>query len=188
MMLKHVLIGWLMLCSSLLCAQEAERMRGLSIAATTANDFMLKPETRFAWLEEGREIYQDDRLQGSDIPALIEAAIEERLERLGYRFEDERSKAELLIAYVAGLEDAVTDQELLSRFGLLPGYPALKVSDSDLGRGSLALYLVDPNTRRVVWRCAAQTLIDFDAEAEVRRQRVAAGISSMLQTLPIAER
>ncbi len=187
-MLKYILIGYLMLCSTLLSAQDAERLRGLSIAATSANDFTLTPQSRFAWLEEGREIHQDERLQGSGMAELIEGAIQERLQSLGFRFEDDRTQAELLIAYVAGMEDAVTDQELLSRFGLLPGYPSLKTTDSPLGRGALVLYLVDANTRRVVWRCAAQTLVDFDAPADVRRKRIATGISSMLETLPIAGR
>ena len=177
----------LMLFSACLGAEETKRLGGFSIAATSANDFTAMPETRFAWHRQALEIHQDDRLQGSDIAEMIETAIRNRLESLGYRFVDTASEADLLIAYTAAMQEALNDQELLTRFGLLPGYPALTAADSSLGRGALVLYLVDRNDGQVVWRCAAQTLVDFDAEPQMRRQRIGAGIASMLDTLPASK-
>ena len=177
-------LSLLMLFSSVLGAGEPVRPGGFSIAATSANGFTPSPETRFAWHAQALEVYEDDRLQGSDIAEMIQTAIRNRLETLGYRFVDAGSEADLLIAYTAAMQEAMTDQDLLSRFGLLPGYPSLAPADSALGRGALVLYLVDPVDRQVVWRCAVQTLVDFDADPDTRRQRIEAGIASMLDTLP----
>ncbi len=186
---KRLWISLLMLLfSASLTAQEARPRPGFTLAATSMKAFSLAPGTRIAWHADGREVLRDERLADSGIPQIIDQALLERLETLGLRFVEEEARADLLLAYTAATEQSLTDQELLRRFGLVPGYPAAADGPEPLERGSLVLYLIEPGSARVVWRCAAQTLIDFDADQATRSRRIHSGIASMLDTLPLAGR
>ncbi len=186
---KRVWLSLLMLCLCAgLTAEELKPRPGFTLAATSMKDFTIAPGTRIAWHADGREVLRDERLAESGIPEMIDRALNEGLQALGLPFVEEESQAGLLLAYTAATEASLTDQELLRRFGLLPGYPAAGETPTTFERGSLVLYLVDPGSAQVVWRCAAQTLIDFDADPAARRQRIRSGIASMLDTLPLAGR
>lgn len=182
----------LLLLASALQAGDAavpaeEITRGISLAATSAKDFSVQPKASFAWKAEGREIFQDERLENSGIQAAIESNIRQQLNSLGYTFVESAAAADYLIGYAAALEKDMTDEVMLSRFGVLPGHPALPQSQTRFERGSLVLYLIDRANEQVTWRCAAQAAVDFDAESGQRNQRIEAVINSMLQTLPTAD-
>jgi hypothetical protein len=174
------------LVHSTLMAETPAKPTGFTLAATSVSDFSVPAGARFAWHEQGRELVQDARLADSDLQSVIEETIRSQLTSLGFRFNDNVSEADLLLAYTAATERNLSDEELLRRFGLAPGYPAPEEDAIAYERGALVLYLVDPSNGLLVWRCAAQTLVDFEAQPEVRRQRIKAGIASMLDTLPVA--
>lgn len=180
---------WSMLLILLLCADltagELKPRPGFAIAATAMKDFSLLPGTRIAWHAGGREVHRNERLTDAGIPQMIDEALRDRLLALGLRFVEKESEADLLLAYAAGTETSLSDQELLTRFGVLPGYPAASEGTTGLERGSLVIYLIDPERTQVVWRCATQTLIDYDVDPQVRHQNIREGISGMLETLPL---
>lgn len=187
-MKKYWLALLFMLFHATLMAETPARLTGFTLAATSVSGFTVMPGARFAWYEQGRELVQDARLPESGLQSAIEETIRTQLTSLGLRFTDNPAEADLLMAYTAATEQSLSDEELLRRFGLVPGYPTPEDGAVSYERGALVLYLVDPSDGLLVWRCAAQTLIDFEARPEVRRQRIETGVTSMLDTLPIAGR
>ena len=187
--MKRQLLALLMMISApTLLAEITPRPAGFTLASSSLSGYSVVPGARIAWHEQGRELMRDSRLADSELQSLIEATLRIQLDQLGLRFEQSPTQADLLLAYTAATERSLSDQELLRRFGLVPGYSAPEKRAASYERGSLVLYLVDPSNGRVVWRCAAQTLIDFDAQPETRRRRIEAGIASMFETLPVAGR
>ena len=185
-MKKYWLALLFMLFQSSLMAEPSVRPSGFTLAASSVSGFTVIPGSNFAWHEQGRELVQDDRMPESGLQSAIEETIRTQLTSLGFRFNDNADEADLLMAYTAATESNLSDEELLRRFGLVPGYLAPEDGAMSYERGALVLYLIDPSNGLLVWRCAAQTLIDFEAQPEVRRQRIEAGVASMLDTLPIA--
>ncbi len=183
---------WLALLSMFLCfplmAETTARPAGFTLASTSLSGFTMPSGARIAWHDRGRELMPDARLAGSDLQPAIEETIRTQLTRQGFPFEEDPSQADLLLAYTAATERNLSDQELLRRFGLVPGYKSAEDAAATYERGSMVLYLVDPSNGQVVWRCAVQSLIDFEAQPQLRRQRIEAGIASMLDTLPVAGR
>ena len=187
-MKRYLLALLMMISASTLMAENTPRPAGFTLASSSVTGYSVLPGARIAWHEQGRELMRDSRLTDSQLQPVIEGTLRIQLGQLGLRFEQNPSQADLLLAYTAATERSLSDQELLRRFGLVPGYSAPENRAASYERGSLVLYLVDPTNGRVVWRCAAQTLIDFDAQPEIRRQRIEAGIASMLETLPVTSR
>ena len=187
-MKRYLLALLMMISASTLLAEITPRPAGFTLASSSLSGYSVVPGARIAWHEQGRELMRDSRLANSELQSVIEDTLRIQLVQLGLRFEQTPSQADLLLAYTAATERSLSDQELLRRFGLAPGYSASENRATSYERGSLVLYLVDPTKGLVVWRCAAQTLIDFNAQPETRRQRIEAGIASMLETLPLAGR
>lgn len=187
-MKRYMLALLLMLSANVLMADTSPRPAGFTLASSSLSGYTIVPGTRLAWHEQGRELIRDSRLADAELQPVIEETLRTQLLQLGLRFEQTPSRAELLLAYTAATESNLSDQELLRRFGLVPGYTAPENTATSYERGSLVLYLVDPSKGVVVWRCAAQTLVDFDAQPAARRQRIEAGIASMLETLPVVSR
>lgn len=187
-MKRYMLALVLVLSAFALMADTSLRPTGFTLASSSLSGYSVIPGARIAWHEQGRELIRDRRLADPDLQSVIEATLRTQLAQLGLRFEQNPSQAELLLAYTAATERNLNDQELLRRFGLVPGYSAPESSTTSYERGSLVLYLIDPSKGLVVWRCAAQTLVDFNAQPETRRQRIESGIASMLETLPVASR
>ena len=156
----------------------------ISSVSVASPDLLLPQGTTFTWHENGQEIHADDRLKNANIKEMIDTGIENTLVSLGYEFVNPQGGAEYQIAYTAALEKDLTDQDILSRFGLLPGYPAIHSRQTRFERGSLIIYLVDPSQSTVVWRSATQSAVDFKVDKEIRQQRITRIIYDMLETLP----
>ncbi|MCU7807856.1 MAG: DUF4136 domain-containing protein [Candidatus Thiodiazotropha sp. (ex Semelilucina semeliformis)] len=162
---------------------KPDPLRMTSSVSVASPELHLSDDTTFTWLENGREIHSDDRLKNTNIKEMIDTSIESTLVSLGFEFTAPKDDTRYQIAYTAALEKDLTDQDILSRFGLLPGYPAIHSNQSRFERGSLIIYLVDPQ-RTVVWRCATQAAVDFEADKESRQKRIARIVKDMLETLP----
>ncbi|MCU7852667.1 MAG: DUF4136 domain-containing protein [Candidatus Thiodiazotropha sp. (ex Monitilora ramsayi)] len=155
-----------------------------SSVSVASPELRLSADTTFSWLENGQEIHSDDRLNNTNIKGMIETSIRSTLVSLGFAFNASKDESGYQVAYTAALEKDLTDQDILSRFGLLPGYPTIDSSQSRFERGSLIIYLVDGSQRTVVWRCATQAAVDFHANQESRQKRIARIIHDMLESLP----
>ncbi|MCU7842936.1 MAG: DUF4136 domain-containing protein [Candidatus Thiodiazotropha sp. (ex Monitilora ramsayi)] len=184
-----ILLLLIMMISSL--SAVGERQSGnpdplplISSVSVASPDLLLPEGTTFTWHENGQEIHADDRLKNANFKEMIDSGIENTLVSSGYKFVDPKEGAKYQIAYTAALEKDLTDRDILSRFGLLPGYPAIHSEQTRFERGSLIIYLVDPSHRTVVWRSATQSAVDFKADNESRKQRITRIIHEMLETLP----
>jgi hypothetical protein len=140
----------------------------------------------FAWLPESINFHKDQRLQGSNLQSMIEREIKQNLQDMGYRFVDAGAAPDFSIGYTAALESALNDDEIMRRFGLLPGSSVATAGSAEYEKGSLIIYVMNASGRDVVWRSAVQAGVDLSADDAAREQRLGNLLKDMFLTFPKA--
>lgn len=76
----------------------------------------------------------------------------------------------------------------LDRYGRPRGYWAARgmTPATNIEKGTIGLYLVDPKLDKNVWRGQARAAVKFKADRETRRARVADAVRRILKELPAA--
>ncbi len=142
----------------------------------------------FAWLSESIDFHKDQRLQDSTLQSMIERGIKQNLQDMGYRFVDSVAASDFSIGYTAALESALSDDEIMRRFGLLPGSSIATLSGAEYEKGSLIIYVMNASGLDVVWRSAVQAGIDLSAGDTEREERLDGLLKGMFLTFPQAEK
>jgi hypothetical protein len=158
------------------------------IVAVATPGIMIPAGASFAWLPESIDMQKDKRLESSKLQSAIERGIKQNLQDMGYRFVDASSKSDFSIGYTAALESALNDNEIMRRFGLLPGSSSVTAGSAEYEKGSLIIYVMKATNKDVVWRSAAQAAVDFSADDTAREQRLGSILKSMFMTFPKAEK
>lgn len=158
-----------------------------SIVAVATPGVTIPQKASFAWLPAAVNVYKDQRLDSDSIQYQIEHDITRNLNRRGYSFIDVVTQADYTIAYTAALESALSDDELLHRFGMSPGSMRIPVGDGVYEKGSLVIYVFDNRDNDMVWRTAAQTAVDFDIQIDERKARIESLVDNMFLSFPSRE-
>ena len=116
----------------------------------------------------------------------IVAAVDRELATLGYE-RRESDPVDFLVDWHAALERQVDVVETYQTHGA-PTPGMRRVETFEYTRGTLLLDLVDPATRRQIWRGWATDAVDPDMEPERVEQRVNEAVQAILQNLPPATR
>ena len=159
-----------------------------AIVGVTTPGVTVPAGAAFAWLPESIDFHKDQRLQGSKLQSMIEQGIKQNLQDMGYRFVDSVSKSDFSIGYTAALESALNDDEIMRRFGLLPGSSIATIGSAEYEKGSLIIYVMNASSRDVVWRSAVQAGVDLSAGDAERKQRLGSLLKDMFLTFPKAEK
>lgn len=138
----------------------------------------------FSWLPEAVRFYEDERLKNAPIKTLIEDEIVKNLAAKEMIFVDSVNGAKYAIAYTAALESSLDDSAIIRRFGLLPGNSQVPKNDANVEKGTVIIYVFNNKTDEVIWRSAAQVIVQFDTPAEQRKARVEHVIAEMFKTFP----
>lgn len=147
----------------------------------------IKPASTFAWLPEAVRFYDDKRLADAPVKKLIEAEIKNNIINKGLVFVESVNGASYAIAYTAALESSLDDDQIISRFGLLPGMASVPEGDKNIEKGSLIIYAFDNRSGDIIWRSAAQVGVEFERSDEERKQRVIRIVAEMFQSLPVSQ-
>jgi cytochrome c-type biogenesis protein CcmE len=147
----------------------------------------VKKESTFAWLPEAVRFYEDDRLEKSQVKELIEKEIVKNISAKEMSFVESVNGASYAVAYTAALESSLDDEQIIQRYGLLPGNTQIPTDDANIEKGSLIIYVFNTRTDSVIWRSAAQVGVHFDMTDEQRKERVERIVAEMFQTFPVQE-
>ena len=138
----------------------------------------------FSWSPGLTGMYQDARLKHTNMDELLKKGIVNALIEKGYQFTENASGADYTIAYTAGLESALSDDEALQTFGVLPGLVVSKDSPQNVEKGTLVIDVINQTTGRMHWRGSGQTLAKLEQmPQQQRQQRVNQFIKMMLSDL-----
>ena len=115
---------------------------------------------------------------------LLKKGIVNVLIEKGYQFSENALGADYTIAYTAGHESALSDDEALQTFGVLPGLVVNKDSAQNVEKGTLVIDVINQKTGRLHWRSSGQTLAKLEQmPLQQRQQRVNQFIKMMLSDL-----
>jgi hypothetical protein len=165
----------------------AMRFSDTSVIAVGDQNAAVKKESTFAWLPEAVRFYEDDRLEKSQVKELIEKEIVKNISAKEMSFVESVNGASYAVAYTAALESSLDDEQIIQRYGLLPGNTQIPTDDANIEKGSLIIYVFNTRTDSVIWRSAAQVGVHFDMTDEQRKERVERIVAEMFQTFPVQE-
>jgi len=138
----------------------------------------------FSWSSGLTGMYQDARLKHTNMDELLKKGIVNALIGKGYQFSENASEADYTINYTAALESALSDDEALQTFGVLPGLVVRKDSTQNVEKGTLVIDVINQTTGRMHWRSSGQTLAKLEQmPLQQRQQRINKFIKMMLSDL-----
>ena len=156
-----------------------------SMIAVGDKDAAVIKGSTFAWLPEAVRFYEDDRLEKSHVKELIEREIVKNISAKEMSFVESVNGASYAVAYTAALESSLDDEQIIQRYGLLPGNTQIPTDDANIEKGSLIIYVFNTRTDSVIWRAAAQAGVHFDMSDEQRKERVERIVAEMFQSFPV---
>ena len=178
------LIPLLSACSTTTTQQNAApRIRPVSVQVRY--DTQAIPDgALFSWSPGLTGMYQDARLNHTNMDELLKKGIVNALIEKGYQFTENDSGADYTIAYTAALESALSDEEALKTFGVQPGLVVGKDSAHNVEKGTLVIDVINQTTGRMHWRSSGQALAKLEQmPQQQRQQRINQFIKMMLSNL-----
>ena len=150
----------------------------------------------YAWMPGSQRLIDDPRIDLAEVDKRIRSAVDRGMAAKGFQ-PASQDTADILIAYHAALEsrlDAATVNENYWSWGYGSdgswGYgPNRKVSRGpDTGpvyeKGSIVLDIVDPGTKRLLWRGSAEAHIVVSVSTEEKERRTDRAVQAILARFP----
>jgi hypothetical protein len=154
----------------------------------------------FRWADASPLAVGDPRVDDSVLQARVHLAVNRELEAKGLRRVDSGT-ADVLVNYFVSIEEKMTGENVNDKYGYSPGdgwthgarqgwawglgaNSAPSVPTTYYEEGSVIIDLVDPATKRLIWRGSASTVVDLDTDEEVRRQRLNDAIQRIFTQYP----
>ena len=172
-------------CSANKMASTDNRSSSLSqttIVSVLYSDKVLHESARFSWLPAAVKFYEDPRLKNSPIQLYFQEAIQQNLNKRGYRFVPSVVDSDFLVAYVLALENSLNDEEINEKYQLNPGLPRQKLNPNRYEKGTLIIDLIESGTKRSIWRGGMQGFAKFDIGEEERKKRINLFVDRLFQS------
>ena len=142
----------------------------------------------YEWMTETPTKTGDPRIDGNSILASrIRSSVERQLAAKGY---EKRSSGtpDFLVGYHASLEKKTSVEMLNDYYRYDRGWgwryrgPQTYVYEYD--EGTLVLDIVDPKTRKLLWRGSATDVVDPTASGEARQKKINEAVTQILEKFP----
>jgi hypothetical protein len=142
----------------------------------------------YKWMSEPPKKTGDPRIDGNSILASrIQSSVERQLAAKGYEKQSSGTPS-FLVGYHASIEKKTSVRMLNDHYRYGPGWgwsyrgPQTYVYDYDVG--TLILDIVDPKTRKLLWRGTATGGADPSASGEARQKKINEAVTRILETFP----
>jgi hypothetical protein len=155
----------------------------------------------FRWVDTPPVNIGDPRIDDQVLQARVQMAVNRELEAKGLRRID-GPDADVLVNYAANVVEKMTGESVNDKYGYGPGdgwtqgarqgwswglgaYDAPGVPATYYEEGSIIIDLIDPATKRLMWRGSASTVVTLEDDDEVRRQRLNDAIQRVFTQYPV---
>jgi len=123
----------------------------------------------FSWAPVDKKDTGDSRADNPQLHELVRNTVEEQFQVKGYR-KASADKPDFWIDY----RIAAKQKTDMGSHGRTQNYD----------EGSLVLDVIDPGTRKLIWRAIARTELDNAMPPSVRKERIQTAVKRMLENLP----
>ena len=151
--------------------------------SVTGKDPKFRPSrpTIVSWSENLRILHDNNiKLEPARV-ARVENELSTQLSAKGYQIANDSKQTQYYLQAMAALGGS-SEQESLGRIvGLSAGLGGHKVH---LDKGSLALVIVDKNTRQMMWRSKVQIFTQDSLSVEIKNERLKMAVAELLSELP----
>ena len=168
--------------------QEKVETQRLMIVSSGKPSKVLPAFTSYSWSEEYNQVLSSVVGQNKqEFKMYIRDQIKAYLSTKGYEYKEDPKQADVVVGFLFALEDAVADQTIQERFGLLPGLRRAKANDPRYEKGSLLLTVLDNQQKTIYWRSAVQGFVDLEKDrVESGSSRIQGILNMMLRDFPEA--
>ncbi len=180
--LRLVVMVLLPLLLSVGCATSRPEPRPLAVVSVREPTLRLPAGGSYSWAPFSGLFNADRRLDNRSAEEMFRAAVAAALARRGFVEAPASASGDVIVAYWAALENALDDDALAERFGISPGMGSLAAAGR-YEKGTLGVDLIDPGSRRTIWRGALQGYVDYEVTDKARRQRTEAAVERIFRTL-----
>lgn len=181
LMLYFLIISGCTTQSTALTDNESSDLSKITFTSVTYSERRLPESARYSWLPAAEKYYEDARFKNSPIQLYFKEAIQQNLNNRGYRLASSAADSDFLVGYVIALESSLKDEEINRQYQLNPGLPGQAVNSNQYEKGTLIIDLIDPGSKRSMWRGAMQGFARFDTVEEVRKNRINLFVDRLLQ-------
>ena len=136
----------------------------------------------FAWMPGIQTNIQDPRIDNTRLDELIRKAIEGQLAAQGFR-KQASGAPDFSVAYHATLDKKTTTRMLRNAFGYNTGGVVLP-EEYTYDEGTLILDIVEPKTRKLIWRGSATDRVNPSPGQEVNKQQIDEAVQRILAQFP----
>lgn len=146
-----------------------------------APDLAFPAGTYFSWSPKTSHFFKDSRLDNAGIHKLLRDSIENELRSRGYRIAE---GSMYNISYVAALESALSDDDIITHFGISPGLSGESSSARSYEKGTVIIDVSDNQAQKSLWRTAMQAYVSLDIPNKTRQKRVNDAVAMMFRNFP----
>ena len=161
-----------------------EQVSRLSVVVVYDNKMFIPNPARFAWLPGGTHSYMDSRLKNVPVISMLKDLIHEQLIQKGFKYTTSTDNSDFLVMFTVAVEDALSDEAINERFGILPGFQTSAKQQNDYTKGTLVIDIQNKFTHQSLLRGAIQGFAKFDLSNEDRKIRLQAAVQRVLNKLP----
>jgi hypothetical protein len=151
----------------------------------------------FSWIPGPQKETGDPRIDNPLLDAHIRNAVEDQLALNGFEKKG-TEKPDFWIGYHAAIDRKLGAQTINHFYAYPPGWawehyrtpyvpPGMAITETEIfyyDEGTLILDVVDPETRKLIWRGSAQAEVKYATNPEKRNERIKEAVRRILERFP----
>lgn len=134
-----------------------------------------------SWSESLRILNNNDAKLKPARVVRVENELNTQLSAKGYQITNDSKQTQYYLQAIAALDGSDQQDSLGGIVGLSAGLGGHKVH---LDKGSLALVIIDKNTRQMMWRSKVQIFTESSLSIELKNERLRMAVAELLSELP----
>lgn len=157
----------------------------IQVGADFRRNFRFSSVQTYAWLPDPPGHAGDPVLHNDLIDERVRGAVDRKLQEMGYRRVAE--KADIYVTYYLGLETQVNARMVSSTYHYAGGFldrHSTNRAISQYERGTLLIDLLEPTTRRLVWRGTASARVRRQTDPAERDRKIDDAVDKTLAQFP----
>lgn len=145
--------------------RQQAKVQRMTVVNSGKPDDVLPAFISFTWDEQYNRILSAVNSDNeNEVKDYIRSEMIAYLQTKGYQYQPDPQEADLVIGFLFALDDALADNKIQAKFGLVPGINRKAMGDPRYKKGTFILTLLDTQLETVYWRSAMQGFVDLETE------------------------